>query len=203
MASWAGLPQDLALLVSQQLGTGDILQARAACRDWQAAFQHAALQLAPLTLDSQLLATFPAATEMNLLSRHASHRLSLEGIKLLSQFQHLAVLAVGGEALLIGLAVELLQAVQQCTSLTALMLKGFARLSPHSIVPAMTAALTALPRLRRLKLQDTPLPFTALRGYSNLQELTVEGEADSIPPMHVTACVAICQHSLSSGGMQA
>ena len=62
MSTWSSLPQELALLMSRHMSTADMLQARAACRDWRSAFKQAPAALVPLTLDAELLDSFPGAT---------------------------------------------------------------------------------------------------------------------------------------------
>ena len=171
MASWTSLPRDLLMLVTQQLTTEEMLQARAVCSGWQAILQHAPCELSPLVLDMALLAAFQGAASLDLLSRHASHRLSRDCIHLLADFKQLRALAVSARALPPGCAVHLMDTVRRCKNLTGLILRHVDACS----LPALELALASLPRLVQLKLHGVPPPCAALGRCCALQELTVEG----------------------------
>ena len=183
LSTWSSLPQELALLVSQHMSTADMLQARAACTHWRSAFKQAPAALVPLTLDAELLESFPGATGLNLLSRCASRRLTPDSISLPAGFKHLASLMVSGATLTDSLAEELLRAVQRCTGLEALVLRQFSVDDSQRAVPAALAAVASLPRLQQLKLHCMWLPtmsFTALQPCTALHELTLEGGLPSL-----------------------
>ena len=190
MSAWSSLPQELALLVSQHMSTADMLHARAACTDWRTAFKHAPAVLAPLSLDAELLHSFPGATGLDLLSRHASRHLTPDSVSLPASFKLLATLMVSGATLSDSVAEELLHTVQRCTGLEALVLRKFNVDDSQRAVPATLAAVAGLPRLRQLKLHCLWLPttsFTVLRSCAVLHELTLEGGGRRRPPRLLSA----------------
>lgn len=207
------MPPELALLVSQHMSTADMLQARAACTDWRSAFQQVPAALVPLTMDAELLDSFPGATCLDLLSRGASRRLTPDSIGLPASFKRLTSLMVSGATLTDSMADQALHAVQRCTGLEALVLRKFRVDENQQMVPAALAAAASLPRLRQLKLHCMWLPtmsFTALQPCTLLHELTLEGgqttspTAVTAPPVHspipqpaASFLAVVCQSLLS------